>query len=74
MKTEIIKQITVKLEKEDKELIRKVIALIGNLINTGDEYDCHCYEINNIYRETEELEDIIDFLKDLVYTENIELT
>ena len=74
MKTEIIKQITVELERDDKESIKKVIALIGDLINTGCKNNCDCYEINTIYRERGELEDFREFLADLVYSEVIELT
>jgi len=74
MKTEIIKEVLVNFEKDDKESIKKVIALISDLINTGIKNNCDCYEINDIYREQKELENLIDFLKDLAYSENIELT
>ena len=73
MKTEIIKKINVKFEEDDKELIKKVIALIADLIKIGDKYDCDEYEINDIYRETEELDNLIDFLKDLAYSGVIKL-
>ena len=74
MKTEIIKQITVELEKDDKESIKKVISLISDLINMGYKYNCDCYEINTIYHEREDLEQYTEFLRDLIYGEIIELT
>ena len=73
MKTEIIKQITIKLEKDDKEPIKKVIALANNLMNVGRENDCDCYKINNFYYEKEHFADLIALLDSLLYTETIEL-
>ena len=74
MKTEIIKQITVELEKDDKESIKKVITLIGDLINTGYKNDCDCYEIDTFWRERGELEDLREFLSELACSDVIELT
>lgn len=73
MITEIIKQIKVKVEKDDKELIKKVIDFVNELTYIGDKYSCSCYDINGIYRDVNELENLIDFLKDLADTEIIEL-
>lgn len=75
MKTEIVKQINIRLDKNDKELIEKVIPLINELINTGDNYDCHYYTTSDdMCRNTREVEDVVEFLKELVYSDVIELT
>lgn len=74
MKTNIIKQVNVKFEKEERELIQKVTALINNLINTGDRNNCNYYEMNDICRDKEELENLVEFLGDFVHTDVIELT
>jgi len=74
MKTEIIKQITVKLEKDDKELLEKTVSLIHGLLNIGIKYNCDSYYMDGFYRDKEEFEDFIDFLNNLTYADNIELT
>ena len=74
MKTEIVKQINVKFEKDEKDLIKKVVALINDLIFKGIEYEYHCYDINGAHHDTYELENLIELLNDLAYTEVIELT
>ena len=74
MITEIIKQINVKVEKDEKELIKEVIEFVSELVYIGDKYNCSCYDINGIYRETNALENLIAFLKDFTDTEVIELT
>ena len=73
MKSEVVQQINVKFEKDDKELIKKVIALVGNLISTGNKYNCSCYEMNDTCYNTGELENLMELLNDLAYTEIIEL-
>ena len=74
MKTKIIKEVLVNFEKDDRESIKKVITLINELINVGINNNCDCYEISTIYRDQKELEGLIQFLKDLAYSEVIELT
>lgn len=74
MKTEVIKQVVVKFDKDEKESIKKVIALINDLRNICDANNCDCYEINDIYREDSEFESLVDFLAELAYSEVIELT
>lgn len=74
MKTEIIRKISVKLEENDIKSIEKVNALINDLVNKGIEYEYDCYEINNSYYDMEQLDNFINFLNDLVYTEAIKLT
>lgn len=74
MKTEIVKQINVKFDKDERELIKKTIALINDLRNTCDANNCDCYEINDTYHEDSEFESLVEFLADLAYGEVIELT
>lgn len=74
MKTKIIKEVLVNFEKEDRESIKEVIALINDLIAIASDNNCNCYEINSIYRDKIELENLIDFLNDLACSEVIELT
>ena len=74
MTTEIVKQINIKLDKNDKESIEKVIPLVNELINTGDKYKNDGYNINDAYYSIVELDTFMEFLKNLIYTEVIELT
>lgn len=74
MKTEVIKQVVVKFEKEERELIQKATAVINNLITAGSRNNCSYYEMNDICRDEQELENLVEFLGDLVYTDVIELT
>jgi hypothetical protein len=74
MKTEVVKQVVVKFDKDEKESIKKVIALISDLINVGNDNSYDGYEIDDIFRDAGEFEDVIDSLKALAYAEVIELT
>jgi hypothetical protein len=74
MKSNVVKQVNVVLEKDEAELIKKVIVLINDLMNESFKNGCDgYYEIGNISRDTGELEDLVEFLKDLAYTDVIEL-
>lgn len=74
MKTEVVKQINVQFEKDEKELIKKVIVLINDLMNVSFRNGCNgYYEINGISHDKGEFEDLVEFLKRLVYNEVIEL-
>ena len=75
MKSEVMKSVVVKFDKDEKELIKKVIVLINDLMNVGFRNNCDgFYEINDISHDTGELENLVEYLKDFVYSEVIELT
>jgi hypothetical protein len=75
MKTEVVKSVVVKFDKDEKELIKKVIFLINDLMSAGFQNNCDgFYEINGISHDTGELEDFVEYLKDLAYSDVIELT
>lgn len=73
MKTNIVKQVNITLEKEERESIQKVIAFINNLISAGSRNNCSYYEMNDVCRDEGELENLVEFLGDLIYTDVIEL-
>lgn len=74
MKTEIIKQANVKFDEDDRELIKKVITLVTELVKAGDNYGSYYYVIDGITRDTDDFENLMDFLRDLAYADVIELT
>ena len=75
MKSEVVKSVVVKFDKDERDLIRKVVNLINDLMNISSENNCDgYYEVNNIPRDTRELETLIEYLEDLIYSDVVELT
>ena len=75
MKSEVVKSVIVKFDKDERESIRKVVDLINDLMSISSENSCDgYYEINNISHDTREFENLIEYLEDLIYSDVIELT